>query len=72
MLFRSREYGLLAPGMRERVRVTTDPAYYEAHAGSVALWSPGHPLFTAPALLGNDEADDAPPAGTTLKDLLER
>ncbi len=67
-----REYGLLAPGMRERVRVTTDPAYYEAHAGSVALWSPGHPLFTAPALLGNDEADDAPPAGTTLKDLLER
>ena len=43
-----REYGLLAPGMRERVRVTTNPTYYEEHAESVELWSPGNPLFTPP------------------------
>ena len=65
-----REYGLLAPGMRERVRVTTDPAYYEEHAGSVALWSPGHPLFTPPELPAGDDGDL--PAGAALKDLLER
>ena len=66
-----REYGLLAPGMRERVRVTTDPAYYEENAESVALWSPGHPLFRAPDDVG-DAAGDDPPAGATLRDLLER
>ena len=34
-----REYGLLAPGMTEPVRATTDPAYYEEHSESVELWS---------------------------------
>ena len=68
-----REYGLLAPGMRERVRVTTDPAYYEEHAESVALWSPGNPLFVAPELpSGDDDPDDAPGGVTTLAALLER
>jgi len=43
-----REYGLLDPGMKEHLRVTTDPAYYEEHAESVELWSPGSPLFKAP------------------------
>ena len=66
-----REYGLLAPGMPERARVTTDPAYYEEHAGSVALWSPGHPLFTPPELPEGDDDGDLPP-GVALKDLLER
>ena len=66
-----REYGLLAPGMREPARVTTDPAYYEEHAGSVALWSPGHPLFTPPELPEGDDDGDLPP-GVALKDLLER
>ena len=64
-----REYGLLAPGMAERLRVTTDPAYYEEHAESVELWSPGNPLFAPPpfaALPAN-----LPPA-TTLRDLLDR
>ena len=65
-----REYGLLAPGMTERLRVTTDPAYYEEHAESVELWSPGNPLFTPP-----ESAADAEevrfPQGTTLKGLLD-
>ncbi len=64
-----REYGLLAPGMKERLRVTTDPAYYEEHAESVELWSPGNPLFQSPDLPGSV---DEPPPGTTLRELLER
>ena len=70
-----REYGLLAPGMRERVRVTTDPAYYEENAESVALWSPGDPLFRPPEPPdggGPDDGSDDGPAGVTLKTLLER
>ena len=63
-----REYGLLAPGMRERLRVTTDPAYYEEHAESVELWSPGNPLFKAPELLSPPE--ELPP-DTTLGDILD-
>ena len=63
----SREYGLLAPGMRERLRVTTDPAYYEEHAESVELWSPGNPLFNAPDILA---ASEALPEKKTLADFL--
>ncbi len=41
----AREYSYLAPGTPESVRVTTDANYYEQHADSVELWSPGNPLF---------------------------
>jgi hypothetical protein len=41
----ARECSYLAPGMRESIRVTTDADYYEQHADSVELWSPGNPLF---------------------------
>ena len=64
-----REYGLLAPGMAERLRVTTDPAYFDDHAESVELWSPGSPLFRASEFLAPVEDW---PAGTTLKDILDR
>ena len=40
-----REYGVRAPGMDGEARVTTDPAYYEAHADSLEFWSPGGTLF---------------------------
>jgi SNF2 family DNA or RNA helicase len=40
-----KEYAYSAPGMGEKIRVTTDPSYYEEHAESVELWSPGSPLF---------------------------
>ncbi|MBL26615.1 MAG: helicase [Rhodospirillaceae bacterium] len=43
-----KDMGLLAPGMAKEVRVTTDPAYYEMHAESVELWSPGSPTFPHP------------------------
>ena len=66
-----REYGLLAPGMRERLRVTTNPEYYEKHSDSVELWSPGNPLFKRPDLVAEVKEDEFP-RGTTLKELLER
>ena len=62
-----REYGLLSPGMGERLRVTTDPAYYEEHAESVELWSPGNPLFKAPELV---TVSEGPPEMGTLRDIL--
>lgn len=65
---RPREYSLLAPGMAEPVRVTTDAAYYEENSDCVDLWSPGNPLFIIPEML----ADTEPAAGETLKDLLDR
>ena len=63
-----REYGLLAPGMSERLRVTTDPEFFEEHAESVELWSPGNTLFAPPeftALL------ESVPADKTLKEILD-
>ena len=63
-----REYGLLAPGMTERLRVTTDPEYFEEHAESLELWSPGNPVFNPPEFLAT--SDELPPGGT-LRDLLD-
>ena len=63
-----REYGLLAPGMKERLRVTTDPEYFEEHAESMELWSPGNPLFAPPEFTARL---DEPSAGKTLKDILD-
>ncbi len=62
-----REYGLLAPGMTERLRVTTNPAYFEEHAESLELWSPGNPLFVPPEFAASA---DQPPTDRTLKDIL--
>ena len=56
--------------MREPLGVTTDPAYYEEHAESVELWSPGNPLFTPPEFVAAERADDLP-EGTTLTAILD-
>ena len=63
-----REYSLLAPGMQEAIRVTTDPGYYEENSDSLELWSPGNPFFEQPESLPDIDL----PAGVSLKDLLER
>ena len=63
-----REYGLLAPGMTEQLRVTTDPEYFEEHAESVELWSPGNALFIPPEFTA---PTDEPSADKTLKDILD-
>ena len=65
-----REYGLLAPGMAERLRVTTNPGYYEEHSESVEFWSPGNPLFTPPEFVAQAKEKE-PARGTTLKALLD-
>jgi len=41
----NRECAMRAPGMKDEVRVSTDPAYHEAHADSVEFWSPGGEMF---------------------------
>ena len=63
-----REYAVLKPGMRERVRVTTHPAYYEEHSESLELWSPGNRLFTSPEFM---EPAEELPVARTLKDILD-
>lgn len=42
-----REYALQQPGLGRKVRVSTDPIYYEQNADTVELWSPGNPTFPA-------------------------
>ena len=64
---RQREYGLLAPGMKAPLRVTTDPEYFEENADSVEFWSPGSPLFTPPEFAVRDHT----PGVKTLKDILD-
>ena len=61
----NREYGLRMAGMAEFVRVTTNPAYFEQHAESVELWSPGSAVFKAPDGLG-----ESVPAAENLHDIL--
>jgi len=43
-----RQYSFSRPGMREPIRVTTDPAIFDEHPESVELWSPGSPIFPEP------------------------
>ena len=63
-----REYSLKVPDMAEAIRVTTDPEYFEEHADSVELWSPGHRLF--PAAAEGVRRDYEWSEGLTLKDIL--
>ena len=50
-----KDFAYLRPGMEQPVRVTTDPAYFEQHADSVELWSPGSPVFPNMAEIGTQE-----------------
>lgn len=40
-----REYSLIVPGREPAIRITTDADYFERHADSVVLWSPGGEAF---------------------------
>ena len=42
------DWSLRLPGMAKPVRVTADPEFFEQHAGSVELWSPGSLVFPEP------------------------
>jgi superfamily II DNA or RNA helicase len=50
-----REYQYSAPGMKEPLRVTTDPAFFEEHPESTELWAPGSPLFPSPESIASPE-----------------
>ena len=63
----NREYALRMAGMTDFVRVTTNPAYYEEHAESMELWSPGSAVFKAPEGLG-----EAPGSAASLHDILAK
>lgn len=55
-----KDFAWQQPGMLEPVRVTTDPLYFEQHADSMELWSPGNPLFPNEPLSGEiDKPDQA-------------
>ena len=53
------EYAYIAPGTDAEVRVTTDARYFEEHAETVELWSPGSPLFPVAASSEADTQDHA-------------
>ena len=57
-----------APGMTDELCATTDPEYYDEHAESVELWSPGNPIFSRPETMG--ETHDVE-TGVTLATLLD-
>jgi superfamily II DNA or RNA helicase len=63
----SGEYEYSQPGMRKRIRVTTNPDLYDDHPGSLELWSPGSPSF--PAADGEGSASEVRD-GVSLGDLL--
>jgi SNF2 family DNA or RNA helicase len=44
-LMQDGEYKFSMPGMKETLRVTTKPDYFDEHPDSTELWSPGSPLF---------------------------
>ncbi len=60
----AREFKLRAPGMKDWIRISTDPGYYEQHADAMELWSPGNPTFPV------EPAEPSDPTVTRLSDLL--
>lgn len=56
-----KDYSFQAPGMARALRVTTDTSYFDQHAESVELWTPGSPLFpTAGGVASSLGACDSP------------
>nr|WP_246776865.1 SNF2-related protein [Microvirga sp. VF16] len=64
-----REYAFRQPGLIQPIRVSTDPAYYEQHAETMELWSPGNPAFPGPDQVPTED-DSVAPNLTALIDAL--
>jgi len=64
-----REYSLTVRGRESAIRITTDADYFERHADSVALWSPGGDGFPAdwPSVTDREEWSQ----NTSLKGILD-
>lgn len=52
----AKDFSYRRPGMTEPIRVTTDPSFFEQHADSVELWSPGAPMFPDAYEFGSEGA----------------
>jgi hypothetical protein len=63
-----REYRYMEPGLAAPIRVTTNPIYFEQHAGTVELWSPGCPVFPRAEAVSNLEFDGSV---SNLRELLK-
>jgi len=63
-----RAYKLLAPDMKQQLRVTTSLEYFDQHPESVELWSPGNPLFDSMSVRA---PADPVPKEKTLKEILD-
>ncbi|MFW6213769.1 MAG: SNF2-related protein [Spirochaetota bacterium] len=66
-----RDYSFQAPGMARALRVTTDTSYFDQHAESVELWTPGSPLFPRERLVSSSLGDFDDPE-TSFKRAMER
>ena len=55
--------------MTHELRVTTNAAYYEAHAHSLELCSPGNPVFAPPEVLATIERFEP---DITLKNIVDQ
>ena len=64
-----REYSLTVEARQRAIRITTDAAYFERHADSVELWSPGGDAFPADWPPGSEHQQWA--KDTTLKGILD-
>ena len=64
-----REYSLTVPGQQTEIRVTTDADYFERHADSVVLWSPGGEGF--PVGWPPESENQQWSQSTTLKGILD-
>jgi hypothetical protein len=62
-----REYAFQQPGLTRKVRISTNPAYYEQNADTVELWSPGNPTFPPLATIGPEAVHSG-----TLAELLQQ
>ena len=41
----TRDFAWTQPGLKQKLRITCDPTYYDHHSESCELWVPGSPLF---------------------------
>jgi hypothetical protein len=60
----TREFKLRAPGMKDWIRISTDPIYFKQHSEAMEFWSPGNPTFPV------DSSDPGPPTVARLAELL--
>lgn len=62
----TKDFALQLPGMKQAVRITTDPDFFDLHPESTELWSPGSPVFPELTAVAGDESFDIDAAQKVL------